>query len=40
MNLAGALCMVANARHKEAKPLFWLNVVWSLVAVIGLMKIG
>jgi hypothetical protein len=40
MNLAGALCMVVNARHKEAKPLFWLNVVWSLVAVIGLMKIG
>jgi hypothetical protein len=37
MNLAGALCMVINARHKGAKPLFWLNVVWSLVAVIGLL---
>jgi hypothetical protein len=39
MNLAGALCMVANARHNKAKPLFWLNVVWSLIAVIGLVKI-
>ena len=27
MNLAGALCMVINARHKKAKPLLWLNVV-------------
>jgi hypothetical protein len=27
MNLAGALCMVVNARHKNAKPLFWLYVV-------------
>ena len=40
MNLTGALCMAVNARHKEAKPLFWLNVVWSLVAVIGLMQIN
>jgi hypothetical protein len=39
MNLAGALCMAVNARHKEAKPLFWLNVVWSLVAVIGLIQL-
>jgi hypothetical protein len=38
MNLAGALCMAVNARHKEAKPLFWLNVVWSMVAVFGLMQ--
>jgi hypothetical protein len=37
MNLAGALCMVVNAKHKKAKPLLWLNVVWSLVAVIGLI---
>jgi hypothetical protein len=37
MNLAGALCMVVNAGHKEARPLFWLNVVWSLIAVIGLI---
>ena len=39
MNLAGALCMVVNARHKKAQPLFWLNVVWALVAIIGLMQI-
>jgi hypothetical protein len=39
MNLAGALCMVINAGHKEAKPLFWLNVVWSLVAILGLMQL-
>ena len=38
MNLSGALCMVVNAKHKEAKPLFWLNVVWSLIAVIGLIQ--
>jgi hypothetical protein len=38
MNLAGALCMVANARHNQAKPLFWLNLVWSLIAVVGLMQ--
>ena len=37
MNLTGALCMAINAKHNEAKPLFWLNVVWSLVAVIGLI---
>jgi hypothetical protein len=40
MNLGGALCMMVNAKHKEAQPLFWLNVVWSLVAVIGLMQIN
>ncbi len=40
MNLTGALCMAVNARHKEAKPLFWLNVVWSLVAVIGLLQLN
>ncbi len=40
MNLAGALCMAVNARHKEAKPLFWLNVVWSLIAIIGLIQIN
>ena len=39
MNLAGALCMAANARHNKAKPLFWLNAVWFLVAIIGLMQI-
>jgi len=39
MYLAGALCLLVNAKHKEAKPLFWLNVVWSLVAVIGLIKL-
>ncbi len=38
LNLAGALCMVVNARHNKAKPLFWLNVVWSLIAVIGLIQ--
>jgi hypothetical protein len=31
--------MVINAGHKEAKPLFWLNVVWSLVAILGLMQL-
>jgi hypothetical protein len=40
MNLTGALCMAINARHKKAKPLFWLNVVWSLVAIIGLMQLN
>jgi hypothetical protein len=40
MNLAGALCMAVNARHKGAKPLLWLNLVWSLVAIIGLMQIN
>ena len=38
MNLAGALCMVVNAKHKKARPLFWLNVVWALVAILGLMQ--
>jgi len=40
MNLVGALCMATNARHNNAKPLFWLNLVWSLIAVIGLVKLG
>ena len=39
MNLTGALCMVANAKHKGARPLFWLNVVWALVAIVGLMQL-
>ncbi|SJM94684.1 conserved hypothetical protein [Crenothrix polyspora] len=39
LNLAGALCMVVNAKHKDAKPLFWLNVVWSVIAIIGLVQI-
>jgi hypothetical protein len=38
LNLTGALCMVANAKHKDAKPLFWLNIVWSVIAIIGLMQ--
>lgn len=40
MNLSGALCMVVNAGHNKARPLFWLNVVWSLIAVIGLIRVG
>ena len=40
MNLFGALCMVVNARHKGATPLFWLNIVWALVAIIGLLQLG
>ena len=40
INLTGALCMVANARHNRAKPLFWLNIVWALVAIIGLLQLG
>jgi hypothetical protein len=39
MNLSGALCMVVNARHNRAKPLFWLNIVWALVAIIGLVQL-
>ncbi|MGZ8191277.1 MAG: CBU_0592 family membrane protein [Methylococcaceae bacterium] len=39
MNLSGALCMVVNAWHKSARPLLWLNIVWSLVAIIGLIQI-
>jgi hypothetical protein len=38
MNLIGALCMVANAKHKGARPLLWLNIVWALVAIVGLLK--
>jgi hypothetical protein len=40
MNLIGALCMVANAKHNGAKPLFWLNVVWALVAIMGLFQLS
>ncbi len=40
LNLIGALCMVANAKHKDAKPLFWLNLVWALIAGIGLWRVG
>ncbi len=40
MNFVGALCMVVNAKHKGARPLFWLNIVWSLVAIIGLLQLG
>lgn len=39
MNLIGALCMVVNARHNRAKPLLWLNIIWSLVAVAGLLQL-
>jgi hypothetical protein len=31
MNLGGALCMIVNARHKEALPLAWLNIIWFLM---------
>ncbi len=31
--------MVANARHNRATPLFWLNIVWSLVAIMGLLQV-
>jgi len=39
MNLIGALCMVVNAKHKGARPLFWLNIVWALVAIVGLVQL-
>jgi hypothetical protein len=39
MNLTGAFCMAINAKHNEAKPLFWLNIVWSLIALIGLLRL-
>lgn len=39
MNLVGALCLVANARHNRVRPLFWLNIVWSLVAIMGLLQV-
>jgi hypothetical protein len=39
INLLGAICMVANAMYKQARPIFWLNVVWSLIALIGLLKL-
>jgi hypothetical protein len=39
MNLTGALCMVVNARHNRARPLFWLNIVWSLIAIMGLLQL-
>ena len=39
-NLTGALCMVANAKHNRAKPLFWLNIVWSLIAIVGLLQLA
>jgi hypothetical protein len=31
--------MIANAKHNKAKPLFWLNIVWSLVAIVGLLQL-
>ncbi len=39
INLIGALCMVVNARYKGAMPLVWLNIVWSLIAMMGLFKL-
>lgn len=39
MNLVGALCMVINAKHKGARPLLWLNIVWALVAIVGLAQL-
>lgn len=39
LNLAGALCMIANAKHNRAKPLLWLNIVWALVAMLGLIPL-
>jgi thiol:disulfide interchange protein len=40
LNLAGALCMAANASHNKAKPLFWLNIAWSFIAAVGLIRIA
>ena len=39
LNLIGAVCMVINAKHKAARPLLWLNVVWALVAIVGLLQL-
>jgi hypothetical protein len=38
LNLTGALCMVANAKHSGARPLLWLNIVWAMVALLGLVQ--
>jgi hypothetical protein len=40
LNLVGALCLVANAKHNRARPLFWLNIVWCGVAIVGLLQLG
>jgi hypothetical protein len=39
MNLTGALCMAINAKHNKAKPLLWLNMVWFLIALMGLLQL-
>ncbi|MEQ1544831.1 MAG: hypothetical protein ABL924_07270 [Methyloglobulus sp.] len=39
MNLTGALCMATNAKHNKAKPLLWLNMVWFLIALMGLLQL-
>jgi len=36
MNLVGSSCMALNAKHSGSKPLFWLNVIWASVALIGI----
>ena len=36
LNLFGAVCMALTAKWKQAKPLFWLNVIWALIALGGL----
>jgi thiol:disulfide interchange protein len=40
MNFVGASCMIVNAKHKGARPLLWLNIVWALVAIVGLLQLG
>lgn len=39
LNFFGAICLVANAKHSKAWPLFWLNIVWCIVALIGLLQL-
>lgn len=39
LNFFGAIFLVANAKYNKAWPLFWLNIVWCIVALIGLLQL-
>jgi hypothetical protein len=39
MNLAGGILLIVFSIHKEAYPNVFINVVWVIIAIPGLVKV-
>ena len=40
LNLVGGICLIINTVHYGAYPSTFVNVVWSIIAISALSKVG